>query len=312
MPAHSTFTRRCKLTTVVKDAPIPFLKMNGLGNDFVIIDGRKDGLRLTEAEVGAIGNRETGIGCDQLIVMEQTQPGGADVFMRIYNGVGEEVGACGNAARCIAHLVMDEQGTDSTTIETVSGVLTGTRADNPQWVTIDMGSPRLEWHQIPLAEEFHNTARIELQIGPIDDPILHSPGAVNVGNPHAVFFVKDVEAYDLAAIGPMLEHHMLFPERANISLVQMTAPDAMTVKTWERGAGLTCACGTAACASLVAAVRRRLSERKATVTLPGGDLVIEWRESDNHVLMSGPFTLDYEAEIPPEMIAGNANTTQDA
>jgi len=288
--------------------PLSFLKMNGLGNDFVVIDGRAEPVRLSYPERHAIGHREAGIGCDQLIIMEPAQPGGADVFMRIYNGIGEEVDACGNAARCIAHLVMEETGKDRVSIETNAGLLVGARCEDPQMVSIDMGKPRLKWNEIPLAEEFRDTRRIELQIGPIDAPILHSPGAVNMGNPHAVFFVDDVEAYDLAAIGPMLEHHPMFPERANISLAHVMAPDAITVKTWERGAGLTKACGTAACASLVAAARLNLTGRKATVILPGGPLTIEWRETDDHVLMSGPYALDYEGTIPPELLKAKAAT----
>ena len=291
--------------------PLSFLKMNGLGNDFVVIDGRAEPVRLSYEQRHAIGDRAVGVGCDQLIIMEPAQPGGADVFMRIYNGIGEEVDACGNAARCIAHLVMEETGKDRVSIETNAGLLVGARCDDPQMVSIDMGRPRLKWDEIPLAEEFRDTRRIELQIGPIDAPILHSPGVVNMGNPHAVFFVGDVEAHDLAAIGPMLEHHPMFPERANISLAHATAPDAITVKTWERGAGLTKACGTAACAVLVAAARLNMTGRKAAVTLPGGPLTIEWRETDDHVLMSGPYALDYGGTIPPELLevdAAKANT----
>jgi diaminopimelate epimerase len=164
--------------------------------------------------------------------------------------------------------------------------------------------PRLAWNEIPLAEPFHDTRRIELQAGPIDAPVIHSPAVVNVGNPHALFFVDDVEAIDLARIGPMLEHHPLFPERANISLVQVLAPDHLKVRTWERGAGLTRACGTAACASAVAAIRRELTGRKVTVSLPGGDLVIAWREADGHVLMTGPYALDFEGTLPAGLLAG--------
>ena len=170
-------------------------------------------------------------------------------------------------------------------------------------VTIDMGAPRFAWDEIPLAEPFHDTRGIELQIGPIDAPVLHTPSVVNVGNPHCLFFVDDVEAHDLARFGPMLEHHPLFPERANISLVQVLGPEAIKVRTWERGAGLTRACGTAACAAAVAAARRELTGRKMKVTLPGGDLLIEWRESDGHILMTGPYALDYEGTLPAELFA---------
>lgn len=279
---------------------LSFYKMHGLGNDFVVVDGRADALALTPDAVRAIADRKEGVGCDQLIALERSEA--ADVFMRIWNADGGEVAACGNAARCVAAVVAQEQGRPDVTIETEDQVL-GARVGADGLVTIDMGEPRLRWDQIPLAEEFHDTRRIELQAGPIDAPVLHSPAVVNVGNPHAVFFVDDVEAADLARIGPMLEHHPLFPERANISVVQVLSSDHVKVRTWERGAGLTRACGTAACASAVAAIRRDLTGRKVRTTLPGGDLVIEWRESDGHVLMTGPFALDFEGTLPAALLA---------
>jgi diaminopimelate epimerase len=278
----------------------PFRKMNGLGNDFVVLDARARPLALSPDAVRAIADRKEGVGCDQLILLEPSPQ--ADVFMRIFNADGGEVGACGNAARCVAALVAAERGTAETSIETESGVL-GAKVNDDGTVTIDMGSPRLDWNDIPLAEPFHDTRRIELQIGPIDDPVLHSPAVVNVGNPHALFFVDDVEAHDLGRAGPMLEHHPLFPERANISLVQVVGPDRLKVRTWERGAGLTRACGTAACAAAVAAARRELTGRKVKVSLPGGDLLIEWRDSDGHILMTGPYELDYEGTLPEELFA---------
>jgi diaminopimelate epimerase len=278
---------------------IPFRKMNGLGNDFVVLDARPRALPLGPDAVRAIADRERGIGCDQLIVLEPSRR--ADVFMRIFNADGSEVGACGNAARCVAALVASEQGHGDVGIETESGVL-GAVVNGDGSVTIDMGAPRLAWDEIPLAEPFHDTRWIELQIGPIDAPVLHSPAVVNVGNPHCIFFVDDVEAHDLARFGPMLEHHPLFPERANISLAQVLAPDALKLRTWERGAGLTRACGTAACASAVASARRKLTGRKVNVALRGGDLLIEWRESDGHVLMTGPYALDNEGTLPAELL----------
>ena len=166
-----------------------------------------------------------------------------------------------------------------------------------------MGEPRLDWRDIPLRDPFPDTRTIELQIGPIDAPILHSPAAVNMGNPHAIFFVDDVDAYDLGKIGPMLEHHPIFPERANISLAQVLSPTRIRLRVWERGVGLTQACGSAACAALVAGVRKRLVERAATVSLPGGDLHIEWRESDAHVLMTGPVALEWEGRFEPALFA---------
>ncbi len=279
---------------------ISFRKMNGLGNDFVVLDARGRALGLSPDAVRAIADRKEGIGCDQIIALQTSQQ--ADVFMRIWNADGGEVGACGNAARCVAALVAAERGAPSISIETESGVL-GSTVNNDGSVTIDMGAPRLAWSEIPLAEPFHDTRRIELQIGPIDDPVLHSPAVVNVGNPHCLFFVDDVEAHDLARFGPMLEHHPLFPERANISLVQVLGPDAIKVRTWERGAGLTQACGTAACAAAVGAARRELTGRKVIVSLPGGDLLIEWRETDGHVLMTGPYALDFEGMLPAELFA---------
>jgi diaminopimelate epimerase len=277
----------------------PFRKMNGLGNDFVVLDARREALALPPDAVRAIADRKEGIGCDQLIALEPSPR--ADVFMRIFNADGGEVGACGNAARCVAALVAAERGDPEVSIETESGVL-GAAVNGDGSVTIDMGAPRLAWNEIPLSEPFHDTRRIELQVGPIDHPVLYSPSVVNVGNPHCLFFVDDVEAHDLARFGPMLEHHPLFPERANISLVQVESPGHLKVRTWERGAGLTRACGTAACAAAVAAARRDLARRKVKVTLPGGDLAIEWRESDGHILMTGPYALDFEGTLPAALL----------
>jgi len=277
-----------------------FRKMNGLGNDFVVIDRRTDDLALPADAVRAIADRTAGIGCDQLIALDPSSD--ADVFMRIWNADGGEVAACGNAARCVAAVVAGELGRPNITIETDDQVL-GAYAGDDGLVTIDMGAPRLRWDEIPLAEAFNDTSRIELQAGPIDAPVLHSPGVVSMGNPHAVFFVDDVAAVDLGRIGPMLEHHPLFPERANISVAHVLAPAQLRLRTWERGAGLTRACGTAACASVVAAVRRGLTDRKVTVTLPGGDLVVEWREGVGHVLMTGPYALDFEGTLPAALLA---------
>ena len=277
---------------------IPFRKMNGLGNDFVVLDARSRALPIGADALRAIADRKEGIGCDQIIALEPSRM--ADVFMRIWNADGGEVGACGNAARCVAGIVAAERGEKSVSIETDSGVLSAL-AGTDGTVTVDMGAPRFAWNEIPLSEPFHDTRGIELQIGPIDAPVLHTPSVVNVGNPHALFFVEDVMAHDLAKLGPMLEHHPLFPERANISLVQVLSPDHLKVRTWERGAGLTQACGTAACAAAVAAGRRELAGRKVKVTLPGGDLLIDWRESDGHILMTGPYALDFEGTLPGEL-----------
>jgi diaminopimelate epimerase len=283
---------------------VPYLKMNGLGNDFVVLDARARALELTPEIVAAISSRESGIGCDQFIVIEPARDGG-DAFMDIWNNDGERVEACGNATRCIGDLLMQESGKEEVAVETVAGTLRAMPGKDGL-ITVDMGEPRLEWHQIPLSEEIRDTRGIELQIGPIDAPILHTPAAVNMGNPHAIFFVQDVNAYNLAQIGPMLEHHPIFPERANISLAQVDSRTHITLRVWERGAGLTRACGTAACAAGVAAIRKRLTERIVQVALPGGELTIEWREADNHVYMTGPAELDYKGELDWEAYAGRS------
>jgi diaminopimelate epimerase len=275
---------------------IPFRKMNGLGNEFIVFDGRAGAVHLPTETIRRIGTAE-GIGFDQMITIETSRLG-ADAFMRIHNRDGGEVDACGNATRCIGRLIMDEAGTKNATIETNAGLLRAHDTGRRDTVTVDIGVPRFAWNEIPLAEEFRDTRAIELQIGPIDAPILHSPSVVNVGNPHAIFWVDDVGAYDLAKIGPMLEHHPIFPERANISLAHVTARDAITVRTWERGVGLTRACGTAACAAGVAAMRKGLADRRVTVTLPGGPLLIEWRE-DEHVWMTGDVEEEFTGTVDP-------------
>ena len=267
---------------------IPFVKMNGLGNDFVVVDGRGGPVRIEAEEAVHLANRENGIGCDQVIVLEPAKTG--DVRMRILNADGSEVGACGNATRCVAYLLASETGRPRVAIETPSGALTAT-VQSIDRITVDMGEPRFAWDQIPLAEPFHDTRAIELQVGPIDQPVLHSPSVVNVGNPHAVFWVADVDAIGLDRVGALLENHPIFPERANISIAQVLAPDHVRVRTWERGAGITRACGSAACATLVCGARMGKLQRQATVTLPGGDLVIAWGD-DDRVRMTGPAELE--------------------
>ena len=281
---------------------IPFLKMNGLGNDFVVWDAREAPVRLDAEAIRRIGDRETGIGFDQMITVEKS-PAGADAFMRIHNRDGSEVDACGNATRCIGRLLMEESGLAAATIETNAGLLKAAATGMARRVTVDMGEPRFAWHEIPLAEEFHDTRAIELQIGPIDAPILHTPSVVNVGNPHAVFWVRDLDAYDMSRIGPMLENHPMFPERANISIAHVISDEEIEVRVWERGVGLTQACGTAACAVGVAAARDRRTGRKVSVKLPGGPLLIEWRESDNHILMTGDTEVEYEGVLDPDTLA---------
>ncbi len=279
---------------------LPFRKMNGLGNEFIVFDGRRQPMRLAPEVIRALGAADA-LAFDQMITIEAAHQAGDDAFMRIHNRDGGEVDACGNATRCVGWLIMGESGRPTAAIETNAGLLRAYDSGQPELITVDMGAPRLRWDEIPLAEEFRDTRAIELQIGPIDAPILHSPSAVNMGNPHAIFWVDDVEAYDLARIGPLLENHPIFPERANISLAHVTSPAAITVKTWERGAGLTRACGTAACAAAVAAVRKKLTERRVTVTLPGGPLLVEWRD-DGHVWMTGPVETEFEGTLDPETL----------
>lgn len=273
---------------------VAFIKMNGLGNDFAIFDARQSPLKLTASQAAFVADRADGVGCDQVIVMEPSAR--ADVFMRILNADGSEVDACGNATRCVGRLVAGELNRAGITIETNAGVLIAQMIGDDQ-VTVDMGVPKFGWQEIPLSEEFRDTRMIELQIGPIDKPILHSPSVVNVGNPHCIFWVDDIEAFDLERFGPMLEHHPLFPEQANISLAQVTSKSALKLKVWERGVGLTKACGTAACAAAVAAVRKRLTGRNVAVSLPGGDLQILWREADDHILMTGPIEVEFSGKV---------------
>lgn len=272
-----------------------FRKMNGLGNDFVVLDARVQPVGLDAAKVRAIADRTSGIGCDQLIVLERAQE--ADVRMRIYNPDGSESPSCGNASRCIADVLMAETGNDAASIETAGGLLLANRAGDGL-VTVDMGIPRFGWQDIPLESAFADTRYIELQVGPIEAPLIHSPSVVNVGNPHCIFWVKDLDVVDLLKVGPMLEHHPIFPERANISLVRVAGPDLLEMKIWERGAGLTRACGTGACAAAVCAARLRKTGRLVRVTLPGGDLTIDWRASDDHMLMTGPVAYDFEGILP--------------
>jgi diaminopimelate epimerase len=282
-----------------------FVKMNGLGNEIVVVDMRAKPAAITTAEARAAAGTE-GARYDQMMALYPPRTPGTDAYVRIYNNDGSEAGACGNGTRCIAELLFRETGKDTLTFETPAGLLNTWKGAAPLVSTVDMGVPRFGWNEIPLAEEFADTRCIELQIGPIDKPILHSPSALSMGNPHAIFWVDDVAAYDLARIGPLLENHPIFPERANISLCAVPSREHIVVRTWERGAGLTQACGSAACAAAVAAARLKKTGRIVTVTLPGGDLSIEWRERDNHVLMTGPVVFEYEGRFDPSLFAAVA------
>jgi diaminopimelate epimerase len=327
---------------------IPFKKMNGLGNDFVMIDARADAIRLSAATAGAIAGRASSAGCDQVIVLEPSHA--ADVFMRILNADGSEVSACGNASRCVAALLSPELGRRHVTIETRAGLLDAEVLPGG-FVTVDMGTPRFRWDEIPLSRAFEDTRAIDLVFPLPDGRVLERPSVVNVGNPHCIFWVDDADSYDLASFGAALEHHPLFPERANISLAEVieektpsscpsprnlasarlpsnvaisasgygwekerqnnshgrtpsplgeragvrgNLPSRIKLRVWERGAGLTQACGTAACASAAAAFRAARTGRNVTAELPGGALAIEWRATDGHILMTGPTELEFE------------------
>ncbi|MBC7951892.1 MAG: diaminopimelate epimerase [Rhodospirillaceae bacterium] len=272
-----------------------FVKMHGLGNDFVVLDIRASGLALTEGQVRAIADRRRGIGCDQLIVVEKPRNQVSDAWMTIYNPDGSQSGACGNATRCVAWLLMNEAKSDKVVIETRAGLLDGERRGDGL-VAVDMGPARLDWRDIPLAEAV-DTLHMGIASGPLHDPV-----GVNMGNPHAVFFVDDVAKIDLAALGPGLENHALFPERANIEIAQVVGPQTIRMRVWERSAGITQACGSGACATLVAAARRGLTGRKADVVLDGGTLTIEWLP-DDHVLMTGPVALVAAGRIDASLLA---------
>jgi diaminopimelate epimerase len=277
-----------------------FVKMHGCGNDFVVFDERAGPLGLTPARAAAVADRRTGVGCDQFIVIEPASPG-ADVFMRIRNPDGSEAGACGNATRCVAHLLAAESGRDRQIIRTIAGDLPSEVLPNGQ-VRVDMGAVRLGWRDIPLARPM-DTLDLDLIAGPVSHP-----SAASMGNPHATFFVPDIDAIPIAEIGPLLEHNPLFPERANIGFLQVLSPDRIRLRVWERGAGLTLACGSGACAAVVNAARRGLTGREAAVLVDGGELTIAWGD-DNHVRMTGPVATSFTGEInlaalPPHVPSG--------
>jgi diaminopimelate epimerase len=275
----------------------PFLKMNGLGNDFVVVEARDESRYGAFApdpeEVRAIADRAAGVGCDQLIAIEPSDT--TEAFVRFWNADGGEIGACGNGSRCVGWLLMEGSGRDEAVFETAAGTLRARRAGEA--ITLDMGAPGLGWRDIPLAEPM-DTRGVELQVGPIDDPVLHTPGCVSMGNPHVIFFVPDVASAPVAEVGPMIENHPLFPERTNVGFAEIAGPDRIRLRVWERGVGETRACGTGACAALVAAHRRGLTGRSAAVELTDGALIIDWREADDHVLMTGPIAVEFEGVLP--------------
>ena len=276
---------------------VPFLKMNGLGNQIIVADMRGRGDRVTPAAAIAI-NATPGTAFDQIMAVHDPRTPGTANYIEIINSDGSIAQACGNGMRCVVQALSAEQGRQRFTFETVAGILFGEERDDGK-ITVDMGTPKFAWYDIPLAEEFADTRKIELQIGPIDAPVLHSPSVASMGNPHVTFWVHDdVWSYALDRFGPMLENHPIFPERANISIAQVVSPDKIILRTWERGAGLTEACGTAACAALVNGARTRRTARAATVTLPGGDLFVEWRD-DDHVVLTGPAELEWTGTLDP-------------
>jgi diaminopimelate epimerase len=283
-----------------------FLKMNGLGNEIAVLDLRGSAHRVTAAEARAIA-ADPRSRFDQLMVLHDPVTPGTDAYMLIYNTDGSESGACGNGTRCVAWAmvsdpVMSRPLGESLVLETKAGLLPVERVTDTVF-TVDMGPPRLAWNEIPLRDPYPDTRVIAVDTRLPDAPELQGPSAVSMGNPHAIFWVKDAQAYDLAAIGPRFEHDPAFPERANISFAQVTSPEHISLRVWERGAGATRACGSAACATVVAAARKGLTGRKAVVALPGGDLVIEWREGDDHVLMTGPTELEHEGILSPALFS---------
>ncbi|GAB5458513.1 MAG: diaminopimelate epimerase [Henriciella sp.] len=265
-------------------------KMNGAGNAFAVFDARKQAFAPTTAQIQEIAKT---MKADQIMSIENDAR--ADAFLRIWNADGGEVKACGNGTRAVAHLLLEELNRNEVRIQTEADLLKGSRVEGGL-VSVDMGSPLMSWEDIPLAEKM-DVRGIDVKIGPIDDPYLARPAVVSMGNPHAVFFVEDVDAYDLAAIGPLVEGHPIFPERANMSLAQILSPTKIRLRVWERGTGITKACGTAACATLVCAVRANKAQRKATISVDGGELIVEWRETDDHVYLTGPVELEFETEL---------------
>jgi diaminopimelate epimerase len=270
-----------------------YLRMNGAGNAFAIFDARAGRFEPTPEQIRAIAAES---GADQIIAIEAPHEAGRAAHLSFWNADGGVTGACGNGTRAATWLLLEEAGSDALTVDAPPGPIGAARA-GPLRVTLDMGRPRLDWRDIPLAERM-DTRGIDLKVGPIDNPNLRLPGAVSMGNPHVVFFVDDAETAPVREVGPMIEHHPLFPERTNVGFAQILAPDRIRLRVWERGTGETLACGTGACAALVAAHRRRLTGRTATIVANGGGLHVEWREADDHVLLTGPVAFDGEGDFP--------------
>ncbi|HSM96742.1 MAG TPA: diaminopimelate epimerase [Rhizomicrobium sp.] len=270
-----------------------FLKMHGLGNDFAVFDARNQKLALDGAAARALADRRFGVGCDQVIVIEPAA-NGADAFMRIYNSDGGEVESCGNAARCVAHLLMDEKGSSEIRLDTTGGALV-CRADGAN-VSVDMGVPKFGWRDIPMARET-DTLSFAIHVPDSDFYPLKIASAVNVGNPHAVLFVQDAEHAPVSELGPRIEKHPLFPERTNVEFVSLLSKDKLRMRVWERGVGITMACGTGACATMVAAHRRGLVGHRAEVVLDGGSLSLQWAGDGSPVIMTGPWAKAYKGDV---------------
>ncbi len=277
----------------------PFAKMNGAGNEILVVDMRGSSAPITpQAAINLAQNEATKF--DQIMAIHDPRVDGTDAYVMILNSDGSEAQACGNGTRCVVQALSAETGKDAFTFQTLAGILTA-KEHATGLISVDMGEPEFAWDKVPLEEEFADTSKIELQIGPIDDPILHSPSVMSMGNPHAIFWVdKDVWSYDLAKFGPLLENHPIFPERANISIAQLTGEDQMEMRTWERGAGLTLACGSGACAVAVSAARTERTGRNVSLKVPSGaELSIEWKDN-NHVIMTGPAEWEWSGMLNPE------------
>ena len=282
----------------LQKAEYEYVRMNGAGNAFIVIDAMERAFRPSENEVRRLASDEAGLGgFDQLIAVEKSADG--DAFMRVWNSDGSLVETCGNALRCVGWLMLDATEKDEVKIDTLAGptlARSAEAADGLNRVTVDMGQPRLEWDQIPVAEEM-DTRGIELQVGPIDNPVVHTPGAVSMGNPHVVFFTDRQDDIFVRGTGSLIEHHPLFPEGVNVGFANVLDRNTIRLRVWERGAGLTLACGTGACAAMVAASRRGLIDRSARMILDGGELFIEWDEASGRVFMTGPVEIELTGRL---------------
>ena len=291
----------------MSDMNVPFLKMNGLGNQILVADVRETAVKITkEAAVALDGVEQTKF--DQIMEIHKSDNQQIDAGIRILNSDGSEAGACGNGTRCVVSWLNGETSKNDFTFK-IAGAIVNAHYENDALITVDMGVPKFGWEDIPLEEEFYDTTGIEMQVGPIDDPVLHTPSVVNVGNPHCIFWApKDVWTYDLERMGPLLEYHPVFADRVNISIANVVDRGHIILRTWERGAGITQACGSGACAAAVCAARKDLTDRKVRVTVPGGDLHIEWTPSDR-ILMTGPAEFEFSGMLNP--LTGEF-TTKDA